>query len=66
MINVDPAGHIWRKAGRCAGDNSCVEVAVLPAGVGIRDSENPSRPVIAVSAGVFAEFVGRVKEDGVW
>lgn len=66
MINVDDARRAWRKATYSSGSGAnCVEVAVMPAGIAIRDSKNPSQPFLAVRAEVFARFIDRIKDDGV-
>lgn len=66
MINVDDAKRVWRKATYSSGSGAnCVEVAVLPAGIAIRDSKNPSQPFLAVTADVFARFIGSIKDDRV-
>lgn len=53
----------WRKSTR-SGDNggNCVEVARnLPRVVAVRDSKNPSGPVMLVSPADWASFVGRLR-----
>ncbi|GAA5056829.1 DUF397 domain-containing protein [Streptomyces similanensis] len=53
----------WRKSSYSGGGegNTCVEVAVLPARVAIRDSKAPARALLSVPAASFAAFVESVK-----
>ncbi|HKS48602.1 MAG TPA: DUF397 domain-containing protein [Amycolatopsis sp.] len=39
----------WRKSSFSGGGNDCVEVAVLAAGMGVRDSKNPDAGSLTVS-----------------
>ena len=53
----------WRKSSR-SGDNggNCVEVARnLPAIVAVRDSKDPSGPVLIVSRNDWASFITRLR-----
>jgi hypothetical protein len=53
----------WRKSSR-SGDNggNCVEVARnFPGIVAIRDSKDPSRPVLTVSRDNWASFITRLR-----
>jgi hypothetical protein len=61
MSNPDFAQATWRKSSQ-SGDNggACVEVAVLPGLVGLRDSKDKSGPVLAVAPAEFAAFVNGV------
>lgn len=48
----------WRKASASAGgQGSCVEVAALGAGFAVRDSKDPSGPVLRFSSSEWAAFV---------
>jgi Domain of unknown function (DUF397) len=44
-----------------SGDGACVEVAILPTAVGIRDSKTTNSPVIVVSRTAWAQFVASVQ-----
>jgi hypothetical protein len=55
---------VWRKSSRSntqGGD--CVELAVLPSGIGIRDSKNPAGPILNVDRAQLGELVHRIKQD---
>jgi hypothetical protein len=56
---------VWRKSSRSSGEvnTDCVEVAKLPAAIGVRDSKDPSGPRLALSDRTFAHLVGRVKAN---
>ncbi|WP_347943124.1 DUF397 domain-containing protein [Sphaerisporangium sp. TRM90804] len=52
----------WRKSSYSSGNGGdCVEIASFSAGVAVRDSKNPSGPVLTVSSGAWSAFVGGVK-----
>ncbi|WP_163508165.1 DUF397 domain-containing protein [Fodinicola acaciae] len=54
----------WRKSTRSGGNGGqCVEVGQAPASIGLRDSKDPTGPVLAVAAPHFATFVTAVKAD---
>ncbi|MFI6131045.1 DUF397 domain-containing protein [Micromonospora sp. NPDC051141] len=48
---MDLSGATWRKSSRSAQTNDCVEVATDLAGVvGVRDSKDPTGPVLTFDA----------------
>ncbi|QIZ33633.1 DUF397 domain-containing protein [Saccharopolyspora sp. ASAGF58] len=52
----------WRKSSRSGSSGGqCVEVAVQPAVVGVRDSKDPDGPVLVFGPGAFARFLGTLK-----
>ncbi|MFI0357010.1 DUF397 domain-containing protein [Actinomadura sp. 9N407] len=55
---------IWRKSSHSGGANdaTCVELAGLPGGVGVRDSKDPDGDRLAVSGFVFGRLVEQVKQ----
>ncbi len=49
----------WVKSSLSFSDSNCVEVADLPGGVvGVRDSNNPSGPVLRFTPGEWNAFLG--------
>lgn len=53
----------WRKSSYSGGNGNCVEVAVGDGGqVGVRDSKDPSGPVLVVSRSQWAAFLTAVRE----
>jgi hypothetical protein len=54
----------WRKSSYSGGTPSeCVETAPLAAGVAVRDSKNPTGPVLVFPAGAWRAFLTAVNED---
>lgn len=59
---ADLSGATWRKSSRSNDQGLCIEVADNIAGVvGVRDSKDPSGPVLAVSPSAWAAFVGATR-----
>lgn len=52
---------VWRKSSHSGDGNNCVEVAALPAGVGVRDSRDPHGSPITVPSTVWRGLVAQVK-----
>lgn len=53
------AGLSWIKSSLSFSNSNCVEVASLPdGGVGVRDSKDPSGPVLRFTPGEWQAFVG--------
>lgn len=59
---MDLTGAVWRKSTR-SGDNggACVEVAVQHHVVAVRDSKDPTGPVLMLSSADWRTFTGAVK-----
>ncbi|HZN77355.1 MAG TPA: DUF397 domain-containing protein [Micromonosporaceae bacterium] len=52
----------WRKSTRSAGQGDCVEVATNVAGVvDVRDSKDPSGPVLTFTVAEWRAFIGGAK-----
>lgn len=52
---------VWRKSSYSGDGNNCVEVAALPAHVGVRDSKDPDARPIAVSSTGWRDLVDSAK-----
>ena len=47
----------WRKAERSIGNGDCVEIAPVRGSISVRDSKDPSGPVLSYSAEVWRVFL---------
>jgi hypothetical protein len=57
---MDLSGARWRKSIRSSSQGACVEVAVnVPDVVGVRDSKDPSGPVLVFAPEAWRAFVTR-------
>jgi hypothetical protein len=59
-MSVDLTGAVWRKSAKSANNGGCVEVADLGDHIVLRDSKNPTGPVL-----VFTAFEWECFVDGV-
>ncbi|SCG39605.1 DUF397 domain-containing protein [Micromonospora halophytica] len=60
----DLTGAVWRKSTRSNNGGDCVEVTDnLPGVVGLRDSKDPSGPVLAYEPNSWAAFIRAVKHE---
>jgi len=60
-VDVDTHDATWRKSLRSVSNGACVEVAPTMASVIVRDSVDPSGPVIRYSAGTWRAFIADAK-----
>lgn len=58
---------VWRKSSYSTEQDigTCVEVAWLDGGVGVRDSKNPSGPHLTFAPGSWSAFVDAIKSRSV-
>ncbi|GAA1815232.1 DUF397 domain-containing protein [Planosporangium flavigriseum] len=61
MPTLDPTRATWRKSSRSGGQGNCVEVAGTPTAVGVRDSKDPSGPVLVFTPAAWRAFLNEVK-----
>lgn len=65
-MNPDFPGDraLWRKSSRSLNENAqCVEVALTPHSIGIRDSKDPSGPALLVTATGWSTFIDLIKSN---
>lgn len=55
-------GLAWRKARRSVANGACVEVAPVTGGVAVRDSKDPSGPVLAWRSDEWRAFASDVRQ----
>ncbi|WP_280471935.1 DUF397 domain-containing protein [Nocardia cyriacigeorgica] len=60
-MSVDLSGARWFKSSHSSGSQECVEVAHVDAGVGVRDSKNPTGPALVFSPEVWDGFTAAVR-----
>jgi Domain of unknown function (DUF397) len=59
---MDLSAASWRKSSySTGGGQNCVEVAVLPGAVAIRDSKDPGGPAHVIPAAAFAALIARIQ-----
>ncbi len=61
-MNASELGSVtWCKSTRSGANGNCVEVAQLPAAIALRDSKNPSGPVLMFSPNEWVAFIEGTK-----
>lgn len=59
---IDPKGAKWRKSSRSGGaSGSCVELACAPDVIAVRDSKNPTGPVLTFTRDTVMELLAEVR-----
>lgn len=61
-MQLPPARAQWRKSSRSDQEGACVELADLHESVGVRDSKDPSGPVLTFSRTAVADLTNRIRE----
>jgi len=61
MIAPDLPGARWHKSSFSGTNGDCVEVAVLPHAVAVRDSKDPAGPALVFTPSEWAAFLAGVK-----
>ncbi|MFI0795353.1 DUF397 domain-containing protein [Micromonospora rubida] len=56
---------MWKKSTRSNGGGNCVEVAMPPQAVMVRDSKDPHGPKLSFTARRWAEFVRGLKAGNI-
>lgn len=56
-MNLDPARVAWRKSQASSANNACVEVALTPDAVGIRDTKDRAAGHLALTPGSWSAFL---------
>lgn len=59
---LDPTNLVWRKARRSTNDGACVEIASVVGEIALRDSKDPSGPILVYTSGAFSAFIEGVKK----
>ncbi|MEU6558797.1 DUF397 domain-containing protein [Nocardia nova] len=59
-MSNDLSGAKWFKSSRSGASKECVEVAFLDAGVGVRDSKNPTGPALVFTPSEWSAFTSSV------
>ena len=59
MISPDFSQCEWRKSSRSGSESNCVEVAACAETTAVRDSKNPTGPVLAFPVSSWADFLRR-------
>jgi hypothetical protein len=54
---IDFSTATWRKSAKTQANGQCVEVARVGDVIGVRDSKNPSGPVLAFTVAEFEAFI---------
>jgi hypothetical protein len=62
MISLDLSRARWKKSSRSSGNGQCVEMADLGGLVAVRDSKDPSGPVLVFTPAEWAAFLAGAKD----
>ena len=53
----------WIKSSYSASQGECVEIAILPNGIAVRDSKDPDGPVLRFTRDEWRAFLTRAREN---
>lgn len=62
MIYPDLSRARWKKSSRSSGNGQCVEMAELDGAVALRDSKDPTGPVLVFTSAEWAAFLAGAKD----
>jgi hypothetical protein len=62
---IDLSPVIWRKSSRTQANGQCVELADLAENVAVRDSKDPSGPVLLFGSADWGSFLESIKRGEV-
>jgi uncharacterized protein DUF397 len=62
MPALDLSGARWRKSSRSSNVSNCVEVAVTPGAVAVRDSKHPAGGALAVPPHAWTTFTTALRD----
>jgi hypothetical protein len=60
-VQLGREAGVWRKARKSVGNGNCVEISRRDAGIAIRDSKNPTGPVLWYTIAEFDAFIDGAK-----
>jgi Domain of unknown function (DUF397) len=62
LTEAERAGLAWLKAQASNHNGACVEIAEVPGKIAMRDSKDPSGPVLVYTPAEFKAFLGGVRK----
>ena len=62
LTNSERRGLTWRKARLSTNNGACIEVASVPGKIAVRDSKDPSGPVLVYAPEEWSAFLDAVKK----
>ncbi|MEE1739020.1 DUF397 domain-containing protein [Streptomyces sp. BE147] len=60
-MHDDPTELVWRSSSYSSGNGQCVEVAIAPGSIPVRDSKDQGGPILAFDAHTWTVFMAGVK-----
>jgi hypothetical protein len=62
LTNSERMSLTWRKAQLSTNNGACVEVASVPGKIAVRDSKDPSGPILVYAPEEWSDFLDGVKK----